>query len=481
MNKHYYILLLLLLLGTACDDWLELKPLDDLVQDEFWQTKEDVESILMGAYVKFASMDADLLLYGEIRSDMIAPENPSTSQRNIIEGNILPNNTYCRWDDFYEVINYCNYVLEFSDLVRERDPTFTDFQLEGFKSEALFLRSLSYFYLVRIFKDVPLVLTSSKTDNQDFFIPKSTDSTVLDLITDDLLNAKTFAPENYPSIIDNWGRATKSAVNALLADIALWQFKYDDCITYCNEIIGNEAYQLVHGSQWFTIFYPGNSLESILEFQFEAGMGQPNGLYDLTYDDERIKASIFAQEMLGVSEQKRTGGSFRSNDYFIWKYTGAAPDGVTVRSNSVLRDANWIVYRLADILLMKAEALNQQGNETDAFNIVNSIRLRAFMPPLNKPSGRSAMEDMILEERARELAFEGKRYFDLVRMGRRDNFQRKSAFIDRIIQNVTPSQRFVLATKLADPYGWYLPIHIDELEANINLIQNPYYQSLTNY
>jgi hypothetical protein len=292
---------------------------------------------------------------------------------------------------------------------------------------------------------------------------------------------KTFAPENYPSLIDNWGRATKSAVNALLADIALWQFKYDDCITYCNEIIGNEAYQLVHGSQWFTIFYPGNSLESILEFQFEEGMGQPNGLYDLTYDDERIKASIFAQEMLGVSEQKRTGGSFRSYDYFIWKYTGAAPDGVTVRSNSVLRDANWIVYRLADILLMKAEALNQLGNETDAFNIVNSIRLRAFMPALSKPSGRSAMEDMILEERARELAFEGKRYFDLVRMGRRDNFQRKSAFIDRIIQNVTPSQRFVLATKLADPYGWYLPIHIDELEANINLVQNPYYQSFTNY
>ena len=117
MNKHYYILLLLLLLGTACDDWLELKPLDDLVQDEFWQTKEDVESILMGAYVKFASMDADLLLYGEIRSDMIAPENPSTSQRNIIEGNILPNNTYCRWDDFYEVINYCYFVVDFCLLV----------------------------------------------------------------------------------------------------------------------------------------------------------------------------------------------------------------------------------------------------------------------------------------------------------------------------------------------------------------------------
>jgi len=64
-------------------------------------------------------------------------------------------------------------------------------------------------------------------------------------------------------------------------------------------------------------------------------------------------------------------------------------------------------------------------------------------------------------------------------MGRRNDFQRKSVFIERIIQNVTPSQRYVLATKLTDPDGWYLPIHIDELEANVNLEQNPYYESFT--
>ena len=480
MFKKAQILLLILLISTACNDWLELKPLDDLVQDEYWKTKEDVEAILMGAYVKFTGMDDKLLMFGELRADMIEPDNPSTSQRNIIEGNIVPSNSYCRWNDFYEVINYCNYVLEFSDLVKDRDPTYTQFQSEGYKSEAIFLRSLSYFYLVRIFKDVPLVLNSSRTDDQDFFIPKSADTTVLRVITGDLIKAKTYAPDNYPALTDTRGRGTKSAINALLADISLWQFDYDNCVKYCNEIIETETYPLVHGSQWFSLFYPGNTLESIFEFQSDQGLGQPNGLMELTYEDKRFKASIYAQKILGFLESWRRDGSFSAIDFTIWKYIGAAPDGISTRSNSVLRDANWIVYRMADILLMKAEALNQQGRYAEAIVLVNEIRQRALMPLVVTSSNVNDVEDLILEERARELAYEGKRYFDLIRMGRRNDFQRKSVFIERIIQNVTPEQRFVLATKLNDPDGWYLPIHEDELEANINLEQNPYYESFTN-
>jgi len=482
MINKVKILLLIMTIGISagCEDWLEQKPLDDLVQDEYWQTKEDVEAILMGAYVKFSSMDSYLLMFGELRGDMIEPENPTTNQRNIMEGNIVPNNSYTNWDDFYEVINYCNYVLEFSDLVKERDPTFTPFQLAGYKSEAIFLRSLSYFYLTRIFKDVPLVLNSSKSDDQNFFVAKSADTTILRVITEDLIKARVYSQSNFASLIDNRGRATKSAFDALLADISLWQFKYEECVAYCNNIdIG--AYPLVHGSQWFSIFYPGNSLESILEFQFDQGLGQSNNLYDITYEDERFKASTYAQELLGVNEPQRKNGSFRATDFFIWKYAGATSTSFTLRSSSVLRDANWIVYRMADILLMKAEALNQLDRGDEAMALVNQIRTRAMISSVSKPSTINGIEDIILEERARELAFEGKRYFDLLRMGRRNDYSRKAAFIERIIQNVNPSQRFVLSTKLVDPNGWYFPIYINELEANINLKQNPYYESLTNF
>jgi len=118
MIKPVYIQLLFLIAITSCSDWLELKPPDDLVQDEYWQTKEDAEAVLMGAYANFSGMDDNLLMYGELRADMIEPDNPSTAQRNIIEGNIEPTNTNCRWDEFYQVINQCNYVLEFSDIVK---------------------------------------------------------------------------------------------------------------------------------------------------------------------------------------------------------------------------------------------------------------------------------------------------------------------------------------------------------------------------
>ncbi len=479
MIKPVYIQLLFLIAITSCSDWLELKPPDDLVQDEYWQTKEDAEAVLMGAYANFSGMDDNLLMYGELRADMIEPDNPSTAQRNIIEGNIEPTNTNCRWDEFYQVINQCNYVLEFSDIVKERDPTFTEFQKEGYKSEAIFLRSLSYFYLVRIFKDVPLVLNSSRTDNQDFFLAKSSDSLILSVIKEDLIQALTYAPENYPSGIDQRGRATKSAIRALLADISLWQFDYESCLNYCDAIINTGDYPMVHGSLWFSLFLPGNTLESIFELQHDQGLGQPNTLYDLTYLDRRFRASIYAQEILGVKEQWRTNGSFDPVEFTIWKYAGAAPDGVNTRSSSVLRDANLIIYRMADILLMKAEALNQLGRSAEAVSLVNEIRERAQVTLVGQTSNINSTEDLILEERARELAFEGKRYFDLIRMGRRNDFQRKSVFIERIIQNVTPSQRYVLATKLTDPDGWYLPIHIDELEANVNLEQNPYYESFT--
>ena len=82
---------------------------------------------------------------------------------------------------------------------------------------------------------------------------------------------------------------------------------------------------------------------------------------------------------------------------------------------------------------------------------------------------------MILEERARELAFEGKRWFDLIRMGRRNDYQRKSKLIEIIIEKVPSTQKLLLATKLTNPWGWYFPIEADEMERNYKLEQNPYY------
>lgn len=482
MKKNIrYFLIISLVIFSACEDWLELEPQDELVQEEYWQTREDVQAVLMSAYQQFALMDDQLFVFGELRGDMVSPRSPTTSQLLIMQGNLEPDNILTRWDDFYKVINFCNYVLEFAPLAFERDETFVEYQLRGFEAEALFLRGLAYFYLVRIYGEVPLVLSSSKTDGQNFFVPKSPENEILEIIKEDLQRARLISTDEFGDLANNKGRAGKDAINALLADISLWQYEYQDCIDYCNAI-SEEDYLLLSGSQWFTLFYPGNSLESIFEFQFSNNLGQPNRIYDLTYNDRRIEASEFAQEILDPQLSKEV---WRSSSYTnisltnkrIWKYAGAQADMESVRPGSELRSANWIVYRYADIMLMKAEALNQLGSHQEALNLVNELRTRAYVETVSPSLNTRSIADIILRERAKEFAFEGKRWFDLLRMGRRNNYERKEDLIERMILNVPATQKLVLSSKLNDPNGWYFPIYVDELEANKNLEQNPYYSS----
>jgi hypothetical protein len=124
---------------------------------------------------------------------------------------------------------------------------------------------------------------------------------------------------------------------------------------------------------------------------------------------------------------------------------------------------------------MKAEALSQQGNYPEAYNIISEIRDRAGVGAINIGNSAVAYEDAILNERALELSYEGKRWFDLLRMGRRNNYARKSTLIEIIVSNVPSTQKRILATKLTNPAGWYLPIFEGEIERNRNLKQNPYY------
>jgi hypothetical protein len=108
---------------------------------------------------------------------------------------------------------------------------------------------------------------------------------------------------------------------------------------------------------------------------------------------------------------------------------------------------------------MKAEALSQIGRYSEASDLLNEIRDRAGLSPVELQNSPIAYEDAILEERALELAFEGKRWFDLLRMGRRNNFARKDRLVEMIIRNVPSTQKRILGSKLTNPLGWYMPIY----------------------
>jgi len=485
-SKIKYILFAIVLLTQlSCDKWLEMMPPSGLTREEFWKTKEDVEAVLMGAYSSFSTLDNLMFIHGEARADLVTDDvNTDENVRNLMNSNIYSDNWLSNWENFYKVINYCNEIIDNAPDVQLIDKTFTDYQLQGFMSEAYFLRGLAYFYLVRIFGDVPYVSTPSETDDVDFYLPKSDGDSILQVVTIDLLEARRYLSDNYLSLIEIKGRASKEACEALLADIALWRFDYEAVIAHVSNIEQNNKIELMPSSRWFEIFYPGNSLESIFEFQFDdRQQNQRNNLYGLTEVNSRnFDPSARAVEMFA---RKYTDEPFRGedisikknseDDYSIWKYVGLAPDGRTIRSSSIMYSANWIIYRYADVLMMKAEALSQLGRYVEAADYLNLIRERAGLGPLALQNSPMAYEDAILEERALELAFEGKRWFDLMRMGRRNNYSRKDKLVEVIIRNVPSTQKRILGSKLSNPLGWYMPIYKYELERNLNLVQNPYY------
>lgn len=478
-----FIFSVTLIMLTSCNDWLETLPPDGLVFDEYWKTKEDVESTLMGAYQGFAKMDERLFLYGELRADMIVEDdNMIQDERLIKNGDIFTDNYLCNWTGFYEIINYCNNVLKYAPGVLEIDPTFTEFMMEAYRSEALVLRALAYFYLVRVFNDVPLVLEPSDDDNVNFFPSKTSGDEILQLVKEDLKEARLKLRNDYGNEEENKGRVTQGAADAILADICLWNFEYEESLTYLNNVINSERYFLQPTIRWFDIYNPGNSFEGIFELQFDEQNDQSNTLYRNTYQRNYYIASLYAQEILlpELSGENIRGNGTISQEsigYKIWKYCGAAPDQRTVRPASVSNSANWIMYRYADILLMKAEALSQLERYGEALELINEVRRRALMPERTISFTPEAFEDAILEERAKELAFEGKRWFDLLRMGRRNGYANKDELIEIIVENVSSTKRLLLASKLADPNGWYFPVHADEIETNPNITQNPFYEN----
>jgi hypothetical protein len=338
--------------------------------------------------------------------------------------------------------------------------------------------------LVRLYKDVPFITEPTESDDAEFYYEKISGDEILNQIVNDLETTRPYiTTDGYPTIIENKGRATKAAIDALLADIALWQFDYEAVIEHVTKIQVSNKYRLLLSSEWFELYFPGNSVESIFELQFNDNLNQKNATYDLTkqegynYDPSEKAIQLFGKDYTRelIRGEDATIKKYGEGDFIIWKYVGLAPDGNTIRPSSIQSSCNFIIYRYADVLLMKAEALSQLGRFNEALQILNMIRTRADVPPLSLANSESAYEDAIMEERALELAYEGKRWFDLLRMGRRNDFKRKAKLIDILVSNVPSTQKRILATKLTNPLGWYLPIYEGEIERNKNLEQNPYY------
>ncbi|NII25258.1 RagB/SusD family nutrient uptake outer membrane protein [Pseudoflavitalea sp. X16] len=479
---------------ASCKKWLDLKPQDGIVRDEFWKTKEQVESAVTGIYASMlGSTSSDramaeyFFIWGEARADMVTPGfRASQDEQDIVNLNILPTNNFTNWRSFYQTINYCNTVIELAPPVLENDNTFSQDQLNRAIGEALTIRSLLYFYLVRSFGDVPLKLTATTSDQQVTNIAKTSRDTILNQIVTDLKKAEPYLPFTYGNKNFDKGRATRYTVNALLADVYLWMDKYNECVAACDKIITSGNFGLVQEDDFFDkVFYEGNSNESIFELQFDAqklnpfyGMHTPGNrrwgaAFHLTED-------VYGIDLVNTEPQSDVRGdetSFRGTDFSIWKYMGADNSGDNFRTQDQ-SFAHWIFYRYADILLMKAEAINQLDQPLEASRIVKTIRERANALELKEmdSTNKSAMTDYILEERQREFAFEGKRWYDVLRNAKRNNYEGMDFLLNMAAISIPQDRLQAALNKLRDKNSHYFPIFTNEIQLNQLLEQNPFYK-----
>ncbi|MDR1417077.1 MAG: RagB/SusD family nutrient uptake outer membrane protein [Prevotellaceae bacterium] len=527
-RKYLYSAVALAAALSSCTGWLDLKPYDGVVEDDYWKTKEDVHSVVIGCYSSLLNknMVNNFIYWGEARADMIASTSASGSALlYIMRGEITPENAIVKWDEFYATINQCNKVIEKAALVKEQDQTFNDNLYLQYIGEVTAIRSLMYFYLVRSFKDVPLVLKASDDDTQDYYYAKTDGGAILDSLILHLESVLSDLPIAYDSNDQSKGRITCWAAMALLADIYLWQENYEKCSELCTRIIGSGQFSLIPVSRELvqvldnasvvvdTVYYAntsdadylfdqlyivGNCVESIFELQFpKQHETLANPFYDLfnsnrpkiTSNDLILDELVFPESERDKEAEDVRGSSFSYRGGYLWKYVG------TSRSGNILRTSqefpHWIVYRYADIILMKAEALNQlgiRGNSqallSEAYGLVRQIRERANAVENSDsdpgtPINGKALEKLILNERARELAFEGKRWYDVLRFARRDSYgvndENREYLMQLAINSAPPEKQASLQVKYTNSWFLYWPIYVNTVEINKNLIQNEFY------
>jgi hypothetical protein len=570
--KSIKSLLIIALLGssfTSCNDFLNLEPLNDIVLENFWTDKSDVESVLLGAYSAMEKSDCLLRMsvWGEMRSDNVVEGNGTSDDiRQICRENLLHTNAYCNYKAFYDVVNRANTVLYFAPQVAAKDPNYIIDELLANQAEAIALRCLSYWYLIRSFHDVPYVTEPSIDDeggHMKFYVPQSSFETILDSLISDLEGIKKYAVNKFSSDEATTCRITKSTICAMLADMYLWRGApgdWDKCIAVCEEVnalkladyekirskegknctlklfngypLICDAPEDIPGNSYNEIFGTGNSFESLFEFPYNNDVKNPfvGDYYQNNQSTnvgrikafEKIGSEFSSVKGNSVFEQAQDVRYYQnvydrgSQSYAITKYayddlTLSFSSGSLEYSGASFRNqvqANWIIYRYTEVLLFEAEAYIMKAKQIapagedsltqvaalkeykdKAFNLIDAVNARSInsdnfnitpntltqVISYSNSTTVNELESVLFKERRRELMFEGKRWYDLVRMARRDgNQERLLSFVEKKYDSATLS---AVKIKLKNPYAMYFPMAKDEVRNSQGVLkQNPAYK-----
>ncbi len=575
---------LLALTTGSCEDWLTLYPQDRVVEENFWEDKNDLLGVRYAAYQNMQNTLNNFIVWGDLRSDSYTlnpvehdDQGNRDTYKKITEGQLDSTMAVYDWGGVYTTINYCNKVLAHGEEVLERDKQFTPSEWQQIKAEMTALRAFNYFYLIRAFKDVPYINQIINSDKEVSSFPTTNQLTILDNLIADVEAVKGQARNRFGLVSDTKGMITNSAIYALLADMYLWRAAlrqgrniegYEDdnrqCILNCEASIAalknqnamNDAssgssgsimsglmetdeYGLIQND--FTledrpeltahqaIFPSKNSKESIFELQFAVSdliknkilgsfWGNSNGTHlavsrdavmKLYKDENEFKKDTrtwysSALRIRDLSSSTGTTSTIRTLSVpYMYKYAIIEVSEDPASSNGSNKDfylseiitseyENWIFYRLADVMLMQAEAHACLNESEQANTLLKAIYKRSYKTTTPSKISYPTADDLlvlVLRHRQIELLGEGKRWFDLVRYAERigggtdsdpvetaymNGSEGVVAMVDNFLGITYSKLASTLKNRIKNRWGLYSPIYYMEIKASNGMLsQNP--------
>lgn len=444
------LFILLAVCLVSCEKVLELEPTSSITAASFWKTENDAMGALNGMYVDLRQVAAfNLFAWGELRSDAMSRALAGTVGYDVYYDNALNTiNPGAGWATVYKTVNSANLLIKYAPQI--------DFLDESLKSsilaQAYTMRAFLYFAMARTWGGVPIRTEPTESyDPLTIQVPRSTVEEVFQLIKSDLDQALALFPTNdFDAGRIKW---SKAGASALKADVYLWTGKrldggtadfntalaaieavqtadvallpvYADIFSYDNkgnqEIIMASRFEVLEtGHNYFSTMYvtasnnPKNVTPETAEMVGALGVGN-NG-------NSIMQVSDLVRDQFSEDDQRKVGTFFEiystEGEFMVaitTKGSGTVDGGTRHFKNDV------ILYRYADVLLMKAEAKNALGQ--DPSPEINQVRERAYgehaADHIFVSGSREQNDEAILKERLLELTTEGKRWWDLVRFGK---------------------------------------------------------------
>lgn len=462
-NTRGGLLLVISLSLFGCTNNLDLQPTSQISTTSFWKTEDDARGALNGMYARMRDQFAtNYFLWGEARSEVMNQGVGGSPGYNIYyENQLIPTNSGPTWQGLYTIVHDANLILKYVPQI-----TFLmDADKQNILAQAYTTRAFIYFLLAKTWGDAIVITEPMEGFSAESIQRERTPVTeVFTLIKNDLAEAqKLFSDDNYPEGRNKW---SKPALNALTADVYLWTAKrmnggdadlnialnaldaieqsdvellddFGNVFDYSNkgnkEIImairyeenesGSTLYEYMYIS---SVTLPANvdqaTRDAIGAFKYDAWTISPLVRSQFTEGDQRRNASFL--DIYTIDDTAKT--------YFgsiVTKFNGIETAGTRLFVDDI------VLYRYADVLLMKAEAKSALNQDPSAE--INAVRKRAYGDNFEAhrftSSNRIGNDDAILKERLLELTFEGKRWWDLIRFGKA--FELVPSLQDRVGQD----------------------------------------------